>query len=465
MKLNLIPMPKSVKCCRSIVKSAAKICSEDFPSQVAAFTELASRLHGVSFEIVHGGVTITKNDLLGCGCYTLSISDESISICAGDSDGAAYGLSTLLQLMEPCDEGFFSPALLIKDSPDCDFRTLMVDLARKWHPFCTLLEYVDLCYLYKIKFLHLHFIDSNLYTLPSDRFPKLNVEGSFYSKDEIRTLNEYAASRNVEIIPEIEAPGHCALLNQTYPELFDHVGDELSPIHIHVMCPGKKDIIDTLSHMADEVITLFPNSRYFHIGGDEACISVWDTCDDCKKYMTDNGINGIYPLYTEFIKRMTDMVIEKGKTPIVWEGFPRDGSETISRDTIVSVFESSYHIAPELLEEGFTMINATWQPLYIVPNRHWSAEEIMDWNIFRWQNWVPSSRAFETPIDIAPTDSVIGAQLCAWECTYEEEIDIIRENLAALSERTWSIRHRKEDSSFRERLSGILPLAQKLKNK
>ena len=214
---------------------------------------------------------------------------------------------------------------------------------------------------------------------------------------------------------------------------------------------------------------MFPNSRYLHIGGDEAKIADWEYCTDCQRYMKKHGIGGAKALYTDFIRRMTDMVLELGRTPIVWEGFPREGSEAISRDVIVTAWESYYHLADELVEEGFKIINASWEPLYIVPEGHrvvksgrWTPEEVLEWSIFTWKNWNKKTVAHLNPIHLTPTEQVLGGQLCAWENDYDGEIFAVRENLPALAERTWTVRRRLEDSEFRAKLESTMKIAEKI---
>jgi len=256
----------------------------------------------------------------------------------------------------------------IEDYPDKPYRSVMVDLARQWHPFELLSDYVDLCWFYKAKYLHLHFMDTQSYTLPSEVYPKLPTEGRHYTREQIAYLNEYAALRGVEIIPEIEIPGHSASMVNAYPELFANLeeGEESTDdyslfnnnIKNNIICIGREGVMDSLRALISEVMEMFPTSRYFHIGGDEAAIGNWGGCKRCKRYMKERNIDGVRSLYTHVVKEVTDMVLSLGRTPIVWEGFPKEGTEGISRDVIVTAWESYYHLAPDLIEEGFKIINA-----------------------------------------------------------------------------------------------------------
>ena len=469
-KLNLIPSPKSVlpEMTEGILDhtySNAVIETDhpDFDIHVETFITYAAAVHGVKLKRGENGISLRYAPFLSAGVYRISIDEFGIIVDASDHEGAAYAMSTMLTMMTVSGEYIEFPLVEILDYPDCEYRSLMVDLARQWHPFETLFSYVDLCYLYKIKYLHLHFVDTQSYTLPSDIYPKISTEGRSYTKEQIRRLNEYARARGIELIPEFEVPGHARAMVEAYPDLFAHTplheGEQVSS---NIICVGRAGLMENLKRLIEEIIEMFPYSRYLHLGGDEAEIDAWDRCADCTRYMAEHGIANAHALYSHFTKEITDLVLSLGKTPIVWEGFPKEGTEEISRDVLVIAWESYYHLAPDLVEEGFDIINASWQPLYITPNVHWSVENILAWNVFNWQHWWPKSEAHLNPIHLQPTNQVKGGLLCAWEWNYEGEIDIIKENLAALSERTWNIRRYDEDAEFREKLNAILPIADRM---
>ena len=340
----------------------------------------------------------------------------------------------------------------------------MVDLARQWHPFEELFAYVDLCWLYKIKFLHLHFVDTQSYTLPSAVLPGISTPGRHYTPEQIAELRAYARARSVEIIPEFEVPGHAAAMIGAYPELFANT--PINPVaakkHDNLLCIGKPGVMENIRQLLQEIVDMFPESRYIHIGGDEAEIDQWNDCADCRRYMQENGIDGVHALYTHCVKLFSDMVLDMGRTPIVWEGFPREGTENISRKVVVIAWESYYHLAPDLIEEGFNIINCAWQPLYITPGKRWTVEDILGWNVYNWQHWWRNSIARLNPIHVQPTEQVMGGQLCAWEWNYAGEIDYVKENLAALSERTWNLFRTDDNAEFRQKLYRILPLADRL---
>lgn len=472
---NVIPKPKSVEAhlnngeyvdyhCNTSISSSDK----QFEKHIDVFVQYALKLNGINFTRGDCGIILNRDNSLKDSEYRIECRNNGIFVHASDDDGIFSAFATLHQIIEVHNGILAVPGCTLEDSPDCHYRALLLDLARQWHPFETLKVYIDLCYLYKIKFFHIHFTDSQSYTLPSNILPKLSTEGRSYSFDEIEELNKYAIERGIEIIPELDVPGHAAILTTSYPELFANTVED-GPADKNVICVGKPGLMDNLSALFKELIEMFPNSRYIHVGGDEANISEWERCSDCNAYMEKHGIVGKYPLYTHFEKEITDLILSLGRTPVVFEGFPKEGAEAISRDVVVMAWESLYHLPNDLLDEGFTVINGSWMPLYIVPPTHhkvkggrWQPEDILKWNIYTWKNWYERSAAYEAPIIVQPTDKVIGGTLCAWECNYDQDIIPVKENLAALSERLWNVTRDINIDEYKLALQQLWSMADRL---
>lgn len=121
-----------------------------------------------------------------------------------------------------------------------------------------------------------------------------------------------------------------------------------------------------------------------------------------------------------------------------------EASNMISKDVLVISWENHYQNVYDLLKNGFKVINCSWQPLYVVSgifeHERYHFEDILDWNVYEWKHWWLESDASLNPIQIQPTEQVLEAQICAWGLTYEREIQRIVENLAALSEHSWSVK-------------------------
>lgn len=467
--LNLIPIPKKIKEYSSATQCIpfCIMCqNERWQKHTDAFCDAFEKGHGIRLNTSEsGGIELILDESLRKNEYRLT-TDGPMRIYASSDEGLCYGLASALQLSTIGEGGIMLPHVEIEDYPDKDYRSIMVDIGREWHPFGKLIQFVDLCFFYKVRYLNLHFADNKLYTLPSKAFPKLNVKGKFYTEEEIRQLCEYASARGVVLIPEFECPGHAPVLNTYYPEVFADRGEGEGGVFYNesgevisnkaLLCASRESAVEGVKTLLKEICELFPDAPYVHIGGDEASIALWDQCKDCREYMKKNGIEDVYGLYSDYVARITKYVLSLGKTPIVWEGFPEKGAENIPKETVVISWENHYQTTHQLLAEGFPIINASWKPLYIVPANtnpeprfSWGAKEIYDWNIYNWQHWWEQSVAFHSPVNVEPTEQVIGAMLCAWEMTFDQEITPVMANLPALAERIWRTERVRSYEEFR----------------
>lgn len=468
----LIPTPKNIKREDGYREIPLKIFAEceDLLCVTEAFCESIKKLYDKDVLIEEGGVLLRYDDSLAEGAYTVD-TREDIILSASSKEGICYAIATLLQMAAPSDGSLWVARLYIQDAPDKPYRSLMVDLAREWHPASTIFKYIDVCFMLKIRYLQLHFMDDQAYTLPSKVLPELTKYNRHYTFEDIERFNAYAKARGVIIIPEFEVPGHATMLLKTYPEIFaihptendSDVPELVTETGIlittdNIICVGSEITNNAVSDLLAEMCEMFPDTPYIHIGGDEANIRVWNNCSECIRYMKENGLKDAYELYSEFVGRVARKVFEFGKTPIVWEGFPNRGVQYIPKETIVIAWESYYQIAPELLANGFHIINGSWQPLYIVPSykTRWGVNEIYDWNVYNWQHFWSESKAYANPINVEPTDMVLGAQISAWESTHEEDIGKILESLSTLSERTWNLERLYTTDEFIKRMNVTL---------
>ena len=287
--------------------------------------------------------------------------------------------------------------------------------------------------------------------------PELPTCDRHYSYSDIQEIRDYAQQRGIVLIPEIEMPGHAIPLNATYPDVFmDSTPDGYlaqrgrTPT---VICAGSSRCFDALTKLIDEVLAMFPDSPYIHLGGDEAAIEIWEHCEVCQAYMAEKGLSSVKELYSEFTARITDYVLEKGRIPIVWEGFPREAAHRISKKVLVMAWECYYNQPEDLLEDGFSIINCAWKPLYLCPGTtDWTYRDILRWNVGNMQNFSPKSRATHNPVNLPPHEKLLGAQLCAWEACYEYEIHPIVDMMAAFSERLWRSEPLCSEFAFDEKL-------------
>ena len=443
---GIIPSPK--KACfieEFITVTPVVYCMEPEWQELAdVIIRSAKKIYGLKLQHGEGGIVIVRDESLAPETYRLQ-AENGVSIFASDYRGACYGAASLLQLIR--EDGTIQRGK-IEDWPDKDYRGLMINFVKYWHPFHTLLNYVDLCFYFKIKYFHLHLTDVQNYTLPSKCFPKLTETGNSYTEEEIRTLRAYARARGVILVPELDLPGHATIFNQVYPEIFSDAkdpvfeGDPTENSRIpSVICAGNPKTYEAILALTDEMLELFPESPYIHLGSDEAQYHAWDHCVHCQQYICDHHLKDSKELYAEFVGRLTDYVLSKGRTPIIWEGFSEENAHHISRDVIVVGWENLYQPSDKLLENGYTLINCAWKPLYIVEyeGKIYHYDDILDWNVYEWRNWLEKSAAYKEPVRVEPTDKVLGAQVCVWSIHYEDGIVRTAENTAAMSERVWTV--------------------------
>lgn len=473
--INLIPTPKKYNVVDEefhLINNAICVGKKEWQLYVETFKENFEKAFNTVITDGQGGFELIEDKTLAPDAYRIE-SGETFKIFASGIEGINYGLVSAYQLVKAKDGKIEIQTLTVEDYPEKDYRAFMVDLGRIWHPFNTLLHYVDICYMAKIKYLHVHFIDQFVYTLPSKIFPKLPTEGEHYTFEQIAYLNEYAKSRNIVLIPEYECPGHAEQFIAKYPEIF---ADDFTDVYLETgnvadvrdsieakyeLGNGAKDLKDTICATSEkcweatkallkEICEMFPDAPYINIGGDEANIAIWKYCKHCKKYMEENGLKDEYELYTDYVARVTDYVFTLGKTPMVWEGFPPAGKEKINKDTIIIAWDNSFFAADELLEAGFKIINSSWKPLYIVDHLiyRWGAIDILNWDMYMWTSHARQRECHLNPIRVAPTDRVLGAMLCEWESTYEMSIQHDVEDLGALSERTWTVKRVCYDDDY-----------------
>ncbi len=458
---NMIPSPKGQWGSGELKAFSPIIFSDDFSIQAETFKALAGKAIGIDFEIgsADADICVKYADYMTDGEYRLSVS-EKVELFARDSYGAAYGFAAMLQLASVHDGKFMLPEIIISDKPDCSYRGLLVDTARSFHPLEELKNYVDMCWLYKIKYLHIHFTDDDSFTLPCKTFPLLPTEGRSYTFEEIAELDNYAAQRNVQIVPEVDTPGHTTAIMKKYPEIFGKEG---------ILC-FHKEAIEGTKAIYREVCKMFAHSEMIHIGGDEGRLGWWLSCKNCEEFgrsvgicMEDEAPGMSQPEWVMlrylayYIAENAKEVISMGKTPIVWEGFHKATNDMIPKEVKIMVWDSSFQLASSLIESGFEVINCSWLPTYVVtPLWVYSEKDCYNWDIRSFGTINDASPYKNGTMRIEASRNIIGGQLNSWgdfveKTDYYEtgalgRVDGLRSVAARLpyiSENTWNTDKRK----------------------
>lgn len=279
--------------------------------------------------------------------YRLEIAPRGIAVSARTAAGAFYAVQTLLQLM---DDGRAEEIACrtIEDAPRFAYRGFMIDVSRHFRSVEFVKRQIDAMALFKLNRLHMHLTDGAGWRIEIDRYPRLTefaawrpyedwqswwegdrsyceaddprARGGFYTKEEIREIVEYARLRHIEVIPEIEMPGHSEEVLAVYPEL----SCSGKPYTDSDFCIGNEQTFEFLESVLSEVIGLFP-SEYIHIGGDEASKQGWRTCPECAARMRREGLQDVDELQSYLVHRIGTFLAAKGRRLLGWDEILQGG--------------------------------------------------------------------------------------------------------------------------------------------
>lgn len=307
--------------------------------------------------------------------YRLKTSATGISVTANEPAGIFYGVQTLLQLFpkeiasdkrQTIQGGWNIPSVTIEDHPHFGWRGLMLDVSRHFFTVAEVKDYIDQMVKYKFNLLHLHLVDDQGWRIEIKSLPKLTevgawrVErtgtfgrlskpdpgekatyGGFYTHEDIKELVKYAADRFVNILPEIDVPGHSLAAVASYPELSCTPGEYyVSPgdqfmiwpgggQHFYgtldnTICPAIEKNYEFLDKVFTEVAQLFPFG-YIHMGGDETARNFWEKSEQIKALMKKENLKDLDEVQSYFVKRVEKIINSKGKKMIGWDEILQGG--------------------------------------------------------------------------------------------------------------------------------------------
>ncbi|MCD8072448.1 MAG: beta-N-acetylhexosaminidase, partial [Alistipes sp.] len=294
------------------------------------------------------------------GGYRMEVGSGGIELVSESYAGLISAASTLLQAVElSALTGEELPCVKITDEPEYQWRGIMLDVARHYFNADEVKQLLDWMALYKFNKFHWHLTDDQGWRIQLDTYPVLANEGGFrtlnnhdhecyeraalednpyfllpadlirivggdtfyggfYTKEQIREVVNYAAVRGIDVIPEIDMPGHSMRTLMYYPELscFGNVG--WGKHFSTPMCPGKDETLEFCKSVWAEVFELFPY-RYVHIGGDEVEKDNWRKCPHCKARMEQYGLENVEQLQSWFIDDMVDFFAAHGRRMVGWD--------------------------------------------------------------------------------------------------------------------------------------------------
>ena len=296
-----------------------------------ALTESSGGMAGLVFE---QDATIEEDE-----GYRIEVDASSMVVHAATSTGWFRGWTTLRKMMpveceSGCPNGFILPGVLIEDAPALEHRGLLLDGCRHFQDVDFVKKQIETLALHGMNVLHWHLTEDQGWRIEIESRPRLTEvgawrteadgsrHGGFYTQEDICEVVAYASARHIEVIPEIEMPGHSSAAIAAYPEL-GCTGDTLEVPHRwgvfkDIYCAGKEETFVFLEEVLDEVVRLFPGPR-IHIGGDEAPKVRWEECPLCQARMKEEGLANEEELQRWFIGRMGRYLATKGKTIIGWD--------------------------------------------------------------------------------------------------------------------------------------------------
>ena len=274
--------------------------------------------------------------------YRLKVDRKGVTITSSDPAGAYYAQQTLNQLVTEAEGRKSIQYCEIYDYPRFPYRGVHFDVSRHFRSVDFLKKQIDAMAMYKMNRMHIHLTDAAGWRLQIDAYPRLasfaawrpqhqwkdwwagnrhyaeegdpGAYGGYYTKDDMRELIQYAHNHYIEVIPEIELPGHSEEVLAAYPEL-SCTGNAYTQGEF---CVGNEETFKFLETVLDEVIDLFP-SEYIHIGGDEANKEHWKKCPKCQARMAEEGLQSVDELQSYMIKRIARYVESKGRKVIGWD--------------------------------------------------------------------------------------------------------------------------------------------------
>lgn len=287
-----------------------------------------------------GAILLRQNATLPEEGYRLTVSPSGIVIEAADAQGAFYGCITLLQWQSDGNTPTLHiPGVNITDAPVYHHRGLLLDCARHFMPVSKVKQYIRLLAGHKMNILHWHLTDDQGWRMEVDAFPELtrvgawrtekdgSKYGGYYSKEEIRQIVAYANYWHVNILPEIEMPGHAVAAIASYPWL-SCTQDTIAVqndwgVFKDVYCAGSERTFDFIETILLETMELFPYSK-IHVGGDEAPVYRWEHCEKCAARMKQEHLPDAHALQTWFINRVALFLETHGRILVGWDEIQND---------------------------------------------------------------------------------------------------------------------------------------------
>ena len=425
--------------------------------------------------------TLGADPGLGDEGHSLCVGPDGIELRAPAAVGLFRGVQTLRQLLPAALESGSSqpsprvPWVRIEDRPRFRWRGYMLDVSRTFFPPEFVHRAIEHLALYKLNVLHLHLTDDQGWRMECESHPELHEVGSrwdeercpeersgYYTKRELREIVAHAASRHIEVIPEIDLPGHCLAMLRALPELACPDADgamrpresfritpwQIGPqIHEEILCVARERVYEVLARVLDELVEIFP-SRYVHLGGDEVPKKEWEASPECRALVESLGLRGMEHLQAHFTRRMERLLADRGRILLAWDEVlaaeeAGDAATRLSPSATIMRWRD-WMPEPALLFER-DVVQTPFTALYL---------DYLATTLERTYTYEPVPDGL-TPGQEARVLGVQGNMWTGFEVGRSEEaVDRhVFPKLLAVAETGWSARERRDWENFRARLA------------
>ncbi len=400
---------------------------------------------------------LVQDTSLGKEGYELLITGDTVLAKANTEHGIFYSYITLKQILldksiNDNKKGIL-PAVYIKDKPIFGWRGFELDCGRHFFSVETIKKYLDYLAFYKLNTFHWHLTEDQGWRIEIKKYPELtkigayrhetpdSIYGGYYTQEQIKEVVKYAEERFINVVPEIEMPGHCSAALATFPELSCR-GERIEVpsgfgVFADVYCAGNEKTFKFLEDVLSEVIELFP-SKYIHIGGDEVPKNRWKECPKCQMRIKKEHLKNEEELQSYFIKRIEKFLNSHGKTIIGWDEILEGG---VAPSAVVQSWRG--------YEGG---IEAANQDHFVImsPNSYvYFNSSVKGINLRKAYSFDPIPQE----LDSSKVNFILGSECCLWSEYIPDEKRLDYQafpRLLAFSEVLWS--NKKDYENFKSRL-------------
>lgn len=477
-QVDLIPQAQSVTIKNgsfSLADLRTMQAPAEWTENAQTFAGLLQKSAGISLTVsdIDAPLSLVKNDQLGDEAYTLNIESGRITLQAKDAQGISHALATLHQLILTAKDNKL-PVLNIQDKPRFGYRGLMLDCSRHFWTVDELKETLSQMAFFKLNTLQMHLTDNNAWRLAMDKYPELTEKGTFYpdfpdmsgkyyTTDDLKELVRYAQSLGIEIIPEVDLPGHSTALLAAMPQLsckggtFEAYPEEL-PINQrkrgneNMLCIGNPESIRFAQEVVDALIQIFP-SPYIHLGGDEVPTAIWEKCPKCQALYKKEGMKEPGEIQDYFTRKMSEYIRSKGKTMVGWDEI-NDRHAATPEDMLTVWRDDGLKAQKAALERGIPVVMCPQHGCYL----DWGYAGNSTRKVYEWD-----------PItdQVSPEQAslVKGGQGALWTervATQDRVEWMLYPRLAALSEVFWCEPSARNWDDFYRRITAFYPVMKQI---